>query len=50
MPQLTSPRGGQRTAEVIPDAELLLVADMGHDRPPPLWPTLWDAIEAHTAR
>ena len=47
---LITPSGGQRTAEVIPDAELLLVADMGHDRPPPLWPTLWDAIEAHTAR
>jgi hypothetical protein len=27
----------------------MLVEDMGHDRPPPLWPLLRDAIIAHTA-
>lgn len=42
--------GGRRTAEVIPGAELLIVPDMGHDRPEPLWPVLCDAIEAHTRR
>lgn len=47
---LITPSGGQRTAEVIPGAELLIVTDMGHDRPEPLWPTLWDAIATHTAR
>jgi pimeloyl-ACP methyl ester carboxylesterase len=47
---LITPSGGQRTAEVIPGAELLMVTDMGHDRPEPLWPILWDAIETHTAR
>jgi pimeloyl-ACP methyl ester carboxylesterase len=47
---LITPSGGQRTAEVIPGARLLIVTDMGHDRPKPLWPMLWDAIEAHTDR
>jgi pimeloyl-ACP methyl ester carboxylesterase len=46
---LIAPSGGERTAALIPGAELLLVADMGHDRPSPLWPTLRDAILAHTA-
>ena len=47
---LITPSGGQRTAEVIPGAELMIVTDMGHDRPEPLWPILWDAIETHSAR
>ena len=34
---LITPSGGERTAELIPGASLLLVADMGHD-PVPLWP------------
>lgn len=42
--------GGERTAEVIPGAELLIVEDMGHDRPRPLWPTFWDAIVSHTGQ
>lgn len=46
---LITPSGGRRTAEVIPHARLLIVPDMGHDRPEPLWPTLWDAIGTHTA-
>jgi pimeloyl-ACP methyl ester carboxylesterase len=45
---LIAPSGGERTAEVIPGAAFLLVTDMGHDRPQPLWPTLWDAIASHT--
>jgi pimeloyl-ACP methyl ester carboxylesterase len=45
---LTDPSGGRRTAELIPGASLLLVADMGHDRPRELWDDLCDAIEAHT--
>jgi pimeloyl-ACP methyl ester carboxylesterase len=46
---LVTPSGGRRTAEVIPGAELLMLADMGHDRPVPLWPKLWDAVIDHTA-
>ena len=40
--------GGRRTAELVPGARLLLVDDMGHDRPPALWPSLVDAISEHT--
>ena len=45
---LIDPSGGRRTAELVPGASLLLVADMGHDRPRELWDDLCDAIEAHT--
>lgn len=42
------PSGGRRTAELVPEAQLLLVDDMGHDRPPALWPSLVSAIDHHT--
>ncbi|MFG2739412.1 alpha/beta fold hydrolase [Streptomyces chartreusis] len=45
---LIDPSGGRRTAELVPAARLLLVPDMGHDRPRALWPELLEAIEAHT--
>lgn len=45
---LIAPDGGERTASLIPNAKLLLVDDMGHDRPPPLWPLLSQAILDHT--
>lgn len=45
---LIDPSGGRRTAELVPGARLMLVPDMGHDRPRELWETLIDAIEAHT--
>lgn len=45
---LIGPSGGRRTAELVPGAQLLLVPDMGHDRPRALWPELLDAVEAHT--
>ena len=44
---LIHPSGGRRTAELIPGAHLLEVADMGHDMPVPLWPFLTGAINAH---
>jgi len=44
---LIDPSGGQRTAEVIPGANLLLLGDMGHDLPEPLWPLIVDAIIRH---
>ncbi|MFM8521383.1 MAG: alpha/beta fold hydrolase, partial [Acidimicrobiaceae bacterium] len=34
---LITPSGGERTAELIPNAKLVLVDDMGHDLPQPLW-------------
>ncbi len=42
---LIDPSGGRRTAELVPGARLLLVPDMGHDRPRELWETIIDAIE-----
>jgi pimeloyl-ACP methyl ester carboxylesterase len=44
---LISPEGGMRTAELVPGARLLLISDMGHDTPEPLWPVLAEAICGH---
>jgi len=46
---LIEPSGGERTAALVPGARLLLLEDMGHDRPEPLWPQLFEAILQHTA-
>ena len=46
---LITPDGGERTAEIIPNARLLMLDDMGHDLPMPLWPTFVDAIASHVA-
>ena len=35
---LIQPSGGERTAELIPGSKLLMLHDMGHDLPEPLWP------------
>jgi pimeloyl-ACP methyl ester carboxylesterase len=45
---LIAPSGGERTAALIPGARLLLLEDMGHDRPEPLWPQICGAILEHT--
>ncbi len=45
---LITPKGGQRTAEIIPGANLIMFHDMGHDLPRPLWPMIMDAIISHT--
>jgi pimeloyl-ACP methyl ester carboxylesterase len=45
---LITPSGGMRTAELIPGAHLLLLADMGHDVPKQLWPVVCAAVAAHT--
>ncbi|MFC8714976.1 alpha/beta fold hydrolase [Streptomyces sp. NPDC057197] len=45
---LIDPSGGRRTADLVPGAELLLIPDMGHDRPRELWPELIDALVAHS--
>jgi pimeloyl-ACP methyl ester carboxylesterase len=44
---LIAPDGGIRTAELIPGAHLLLLADMGHDMPEPLWPVIVGAVSTH---
>ena len=44
---LIDPSGGRRTAELVPGAHLLEVADMGHDLPEPLWPMIVGTIVAH---
>jgi pimeloyl-ACP methyl ester carboxylesterase len=45
---LITPPGGQATAEAIPAANLLVLADMGHDLPSALWPLIVDAVISHT--
>jgi pimeloyl-ACP methyl ester carboxylesterase len=46
--KLITPSGGRRTAELVPGAHLLEVADMGHDLPQQLWPLVVAAIIGHT--
>ena len=47
---LINPTGGRRTAELIPGAVLVEVADMGHDLPEPLWPQIVEAITSVSLR
>ena len=44
---LISLSGGERTAELVPGANLFVLNDMGHDLPIPLWPTFIDAMVNH---
>jgi pimeloyl-ACP methyl ester carboxylesterase len=46
---LIAPSGGERTAALVPGAKLLLIEDMGHDRPRALRPRISQAILDHTA-
>jgi pimeloyl-ACP methyl ester carboxylesterase len=46
--RLIMPSGGERTAELVPGANLLMLGDMGHDLPKPLWPLIVDAVISHT--
>ena len=47
---LITPEGGEATAASVPGAHLLLVSDMGHDLPAPLWPLIVAAIVNCRAR
>jgi pimeloyl-ACP methyl ester carboxylesterase len=47
---LIPPKGGVRTAELVPHADLLMIGHMGHDLPEPLWPLITGSILAHTGR
>lgn len=44
---LITPEAGERTAELIPGSRYLLVTDMGHDLPRPLFPVFAEAIAGH---
>ena len=43
-----SVEGGKETAQMIPEAKLLIIDGMGHDMPKEVWPTIIDAISNHT--
>ncbi len=47
---LIQPDGGRATAAAVPGAQLLELADMGHDLPAHLWTRIVDAIEANARR
>ena len=47
---LVNVSGGERTAEVIPGAELLIFEGMGHDLPSYYWPQVIEAITALASR
>ena len=42
--------GGERTAAIVPGADLVLIEGWGHDLPPGSWPHLIEAISAHALR
>jgi pimeloyl-ACP methyl ester carboxylesterase len=42
--RLIMPSGGRATAAAIPNAELMMIQDMGHDLPVALWPRITSAI------
>jgi pimeloyl-ACP methyl ester carboxylesterase len=44
---LITPSGGERTAELIPGSRYVLLADMGHDMPRPLWPVYAELVGGH---
>jgi pimeloyl-ACP methyl ester carboxylesterase len=44
---LITPSGGERTAELISGSKYLLLSDMGHDLPRPMWPVFAEAIAGH---
>jgi pimeloyl-ACP methyl ester carboxylesterase len=46
---LIDPSGGLRTAELVPGANLVLMADMGHDLPVPLFPLYVGMLSSHFA-
>lgn len=44
---LVQMQGGYATAQAIPNAELLVIAGMGHDLPRGAWPQVLDAVTEH---
>ena len=47
---LVTTSGGRRTADLVPNAELLIVEGMGHDLPLAMWPQIFEAITINTRR
>jgi pimeloyl-ACP methyl ester carboxylesterase len=47
---LVTPDGGQRTAEVVPGAELLMIEGMAHDLPVQVWQQVISAITTLASR
>jgi len=47
---LVTPSGGERTAELVPGAELLVLEGMGHDLPPAMLGQVVEAITSLAAR
>jgi pimeloyl-ACP methyl ester carboxylesterase len=48
--ELVAPSGGQATAAAIPGSRLLILDDMAHDLPAPLWPQIVAAISDNAER
>jgi pimeloyl-ACP methyl ester carboxylesterase len=48
--KLIAPSGGERTAELIPEARLELLEGMGHDLPVPLWATIIELVTRHASQ
>ena len=46
---LIAPSGGERTAEVIPNAQYVEIEGMGHDVPMPDWPQIVQLVTMHAA-
>lgn len=44
---LVQPTGGERTAAIVPGANLLMIEGMGHDTPPELFAPIIEAIVQH---
>jgi pimeloyl-ACP methyl ester carboxylesterase len=42
--------GGEATARAIPDAQLLVIPDMGHELPPGVWPRVVAAMVSNSRR
>jgi pimeloyl-ACP methyl ester carboxylesterase len=47
--KLITPSGGERTAALVPGSRHVVIDDMSHDRPTPLWPEICGPIIEHTA-
>ena len=47
---LITPSGGERTAELVPGAELLMLEGMGHELPPAVLGPVVEAITSLAAR
>ena len=48
--KLVTPSGGRATAKAIRGARLLMLDDMGHDMPRPIWPSIVSGIVDNTQR